>query len=549
MSETNRCPECGAEIAADALGGLCPKCLLAAGLESGEYPGHAAGRGSDAPTTPHSGRFVPPEARWLAAHFPQLEILELLGHGGMGAVYKARQPRLDRLVALKIIRPESADDPAFAERFNREARMLARLSHPHIVPVYDFGEVNLSEAVASGSSQTLYFFLMEYIDGTNLRQLLQTGELLPEQALAIVPQICEALQFAHDEGVVHRDIKPENILLDKRGRVKIADFGLAKLAAGSPQDFTLTGTHQVMGTPRYMAPEQMEGSHAVDHRADIYSLGVVFYEMLTGEVPMGHFDAPSKRVEIDVRLDEVVLRTLAREPERRYQHASDVRTDVNSIITPTAPVRPIEPANVAWTYWRPSWQAYAAYSMVFALLLHSLVAAVYGNRFLWNNTVVLATLATILVTSCLAYLIEKLRFDVRMSWRDPRNLLTLVLGFVMMLVTVLLPSPVELKDWLPSTTESFTERDERYLRILALGLSLWTFYFTAAHVWFALGWLIRRPRHIGPKTGEPKNDTKLRPRLCPVKPRKRGRAPSRTPVPLWNRIPACSVLCRTRLGG
>ena len=160
---------------------------------------------------------------------------------------------------------------------------------------------------------------------------MRAGELTPQQALAIVPQICEALQFAHDEGVVHRDIKPENILLDKRGRVKIADFGLAKLAAGSPDEFTLTGTHQVMGTPHYMAPEQMEGSHAVDHRADIYSLGVVFYEMLTGEVPMGHFEPPSKKVEIDVRLDEVVLRALDREPERRYQHASEVKTDVESI--------------------------------------------------------------------------------------------------------------------------------------------------------------------------------------------------------------------------
>jgi serine/threonine protein kinase len=499
MSQPNRCPECGAELPAGVLDGLCPKCLLAAGLEFGEGPGQAAGSGRDAPTTPNTGSFVPPQAAWLAAHFPQLEILELLGHGGMGAVYKARQPKLDRLVALKIIRPESAHDPAFAERFNREARMLARLSHPQIVAVYDFGsvEISLGEMTSTADREvytgphTLFFFVMEYVDGTNLRQLMQTGELVPQQALAIVPQICEALQFAHDEGVVHRDIKPENILLDKRGRVKIADFGLAKLAAGSPQEFTLTGTHQVMGTPRYMAPEQMEGSHEVDHRADIYSLGVVFYEMLTGEVPMGHFDPPSKRVEIDVRLDEVVLRTLAREPERRYQHASDVRTDVNSIVTPTGPAASIKPSIVAWPYWRPSWQAYAAYSMVFALLLHSLVAAVYGNSVLWNNTVVLATLATILVTSCLAYLIEKLRFDVRKSWRDPRNLTTLVLGFVMMLVTVLLPSPVELRDWLPSTTESFTERDERYLRILGLGLSMWTFYFTAGHVWFALGWLIR----------------------------------------------------------
>ena len=128
---------------------------------------------------------------------------------------------------------------------------------------------------------------MDYVDGANLRQTILAGGLPPEQALAIVPQICDALQYAHDEGVVHRDIKPENILLDKRGRLKIADFGLSKLLGTSHSEGRLTGTHQVMGTLHYMAPEQIKGAHHVDHRADIYSLGVVFYEMLTGEHPLG----------------------------------------------------------------------------------------------------------------------------------------------------------------------------------------------------------------------------------------------------------------------
>jgi serine/threonine-protein kinase len=279
---------------------------------------------------------VPLSPTQLAGKFPQLEILELLGHGGMGAVYKARQTNLDRLVALKIIRPEATHEPTFAERFNREAKTLARLSHQHIVAVHDFGEIEYFEA-QDPPARLLYYFLMEYVDGSNLRQLMRAAELTPEQALAIVPQVCDALQFAHDEGVVHRDIKPENILLDKRGRVKIADFGLAKLANGSAAEFTLTGTHQVMGTLRYMAPEQMEGSHTVDHRADIYSLGVVFYEMLTGEAPMGHFEPPSKKVQVDVRLDEVVLRSLASKPERRYQHASEVKTDLESISSTFSP--------------------------------------------------------------------------------------------------------------------------------------------------------------------------------------------------------------------
>jgi hypothetical protein len=189
---------------------------------------------------------------------------------------------------------------------------------------------------------------MEFVDGVNLRRLLDAGKLAPEAALAIVPQICDALQYAHDHGVVHRDIKPENVLLDKEGRVKIADFGLAKLVGRAAQDFTLTAAGQVMGTPQYMAPEQIEHPQDVDHRADIYSLGVVFYQMLTGELPLGRFQPPSKKVQIDVRLDEVVLRALEKEPERRYQQASDLKTRVETIATTplggTGP-QPVRPAS------------------------------------------------------------------------------------------------------------------------------------------------------------------------------------------------------------
>jgi len=277
---------------------------------------------SDVPTsaTPPGG-FVPPEPAELAKQFPQLDIIELLGQGGMGAVYKARQKQLDRLVALKILPPQVAQTEAFAERFTREARSLARLNHPRIVSVYDFGH----------TEDGLYYFIMEFIDGTDLRHVIQAGEISPAEALAIVPQICEALQFAHEEGIVHRDIKPENILLDKKGRVKIADFGLAKLLDRPASLYTLTGAGQRMGTPHYMAPEQIEHPGQVDHRADIFSLGVVFYEMLTGELPLGRFAPPSQKVQVDVRLDKVVLRSLEKEPERRYQHASEVKVDVETI--------------------------------------------------------------------------------------------------------------------------------------------------------------------------------------------------------------------------
>jgi len=315
------CPDCGKPLPADGLMGLCPACLLATGAAA---TGAEAGAGR---------RFVPPAPGEL--RFEQLEILELLGSGGMGAVYKARQPELDRIVALKILPPDIGADPAFAERFTREARALAKLTHPHIVTLHDFGR----------TPEGLYYFFMEYVDGMNLRQLLAGGRLSPGEALAIVPPVCEALQYAHDRGVVHRDIKPENILLGRDGQVKIADFGVARLFAGeTPEAETggpapgLTEAGRVLGTPRYMAPEQASNPLEVDHRADIYSLGVVFYQMLTGELPgEGGIERPSSKVRIDVRLDEVVLRALEADPERRYQHASVFQTQVETVASALSP--------------------------------------------------------------------------------------------------------------------------------------------------------------------------------------------------------------------
>ena len=414
MTDENRCPQCGTPLAADGPQGLCPGCLLKRGLE----PQTLATEGGEGDRSnlcddqryasvpaegpfrqigpvPFSDTYPPPTPAELAPLFPELEIIELVGRGGMGVVYKARQKHLDRLVALKILSPTISREPAFAERFAREARALAMLSHPHIVAVYDFGQTRVVGQVANlsheGGEGGLYYFLMEFVDGVNLRRLLDVGKLSPEEALAIVPQICEALQYAHDAGVVHRDIKPENILLDKRGQVKIADFGIAKLvdrrvASGqwpvareqgaeeqgqetktlatrhSPLTTNLTAAGQVMGTPQYMAPEQVEHPQQVDHRADIYSLGVVFYQMLTGELPVGRFAPPSRKVQIDVRLDEVVLRALEKEPDRRYQQASELKTRVETIATTpeqrgamgSAPFRrPRRPSIYRWRTWWP----------------------------------------------------------------------------------------------------------------------------------------------------------------------------------------------------
>jgi predicted Ser/Thr protein kinase len=238
----------------------------------------------------------------------------------MGVVYKARQKSLNRLVALKLLAPERADDPQFAVRFEKEAQALAALNHTNIVAIHDFGQ-------AGG----YYFLLMEFVDGVNLRQLLQTKRLTPKEALSIVPPVCDALQCAHDHGIVHRDIKPENLLMDKAGRVKIADFGIAKIVGDSEQAEGTPRTDGTMaqGTPDYAAPEQQNGT--ADHRADIYSLGVVLYEMLTGERPNENFTPPSKRVQVDIRIDEIVLRALEKTPELRFQTAAAFRTQVEAI--------------------------------------------------------------------------------------------------------------------------------------------------------------------------------------------------------------------------
>ena len=307
QNPSSPCPRCQSPIPADAPGGICPSCALL-GVAEPTDPAQAAAAGT-------------PTLEELAAAFPEYEVLEVIGQGGMGVVFKARQPRLDRLVAVKILPPALAAQPGFAERFSREARALARLAHPHIVAVYDFGE-----------RAGFYYLTMEYVNGVNLRQAMCAG-VTPVQALALVPRICEALQIAHDRGVLHRDIKPENILLDTAGTPKLADFGIAKFSGEEAARTNLTATGAALGTAAYMAPEQVEKPATVDHRADIYSLGVVLYEMLTGELPLGRFAAPSEKSSVNRGVDEVVMRSLEKERERRQQSATEMRTQVEHAAT------------------------------------------------------------------------------------------------------------------------------------------------------------------------------------------------------------------------
>lgn len=277
-----------------------------------------------------------PSLEEIAAAFPDLEVLDLIGHGGMSAVFRARQPKLDRVIALKVLPKSLAATPGFAERFTREGRVLARLSHPNIVTVHDFGE-----------SGGFCYLIMEYVDGVNLRQAMRAGRFTPEQALNIIPVMCEALQYAHSQGVLHRDIKPENILLDAKGKVKIADFGIAKiLDEKGDGGMMLTQSGAKLGTAPYMAPEQIEQPASVDHRADIYSLGVVFYEMLTGELPLGRFAAPSEKSAVNGNMDEVVFRALAKDRAMRQQSAGEFKTQIEGIGSMPAQMR----RSLAWQF-------------------------------------------------------------------------------------------------------------------------------------------------------------------------------------------------------
>jgi uncharacterized protein YndB with AHSA1/START domain/predicted Ser/Thr protein kinase len=300
----------------------------------------------DEETVLHSSAgFTPPTPAELAARFPNLEVMELLGQGGMGIVYKGRQPFLDRLVAIKVIRPDLQTDDAFQERFLREARTLAKLRHPFIVTVFDVCKAG-----------DLYGLVMEYVEGASLRQLLAGGSITQRDALDFVPQITEALQHAHEAGVVHRDIKPENVLVDSRGRVRLVDFGLATLfgpeaQARGPDD------ERVVGTLRYMAPEQITMPETVDHRVDIFSTGVVFYEMLARELPGPDRVPPSQKAATDPRLDPIVLRALEPERERRYPEARLMHRDITNLArTPESTIRiekhipaPPEEVFAVWT--------------------------------------------------------------------------------------------------------------------------------------------------------------------------------------------------------
>src|SRR6185295_3814636 len=257
---------------------------------------------------------------------PGFELTEILGRGGMGEVWKARQISLGRTVAIKLLPPKLAQDAEFVARFEKEATALASLSHPNVIQIIDRG--------VAGDH---YYFVMEFVEGRSLREVMQASRLTPADALKIVAQICRAIDYAHEKHIIHRDLKPENILVDARGHVKVADFGLAGFRGHDSEKQHLTATAVAMGTLNYMAPEQRRDAKSVDGRADLYSLGVILYEMLTGELPLGRFKLPSERLAgLDLRVDEIVVKSLEPDPEQRYQRASAIGAALESIIPTSA---------------------------------------------------------------------------------------------------------------------------------------------------------------------------------------------------------------------
>ncbi len=262
------------------------------------------------------------------------EITELLGQGGMATVYKGYREDIDRYVAIKVLPPHPGLDNQFIDRFKLEAKTIARLQHPHILPLYDYGV-----------EDDIIYLVMAYVAGGSLATIMDKGKIPLSEIERILRQVASALDYAHRQGVIHRDIKPDNILLDKEGNVLLADFGIVKIVSGDDSDKTnpaLTQTGGLVGTPAYMSPEQGSGESSITNRADLYSLGVVVYEMLTGEPPyiadtpmqvvIKHITEPVPNPrnvvkELTSEMESVIQRALAKKPDDRYQTAGELADD------------------------------------------------------------------------------------------------------------------------------------------------------------------------------------------------------------------------------
>jgi zinc protease len=346
MIDSKTCPDCGTMLPPDAPMGVCPKCLLKVGIDhsdkntanewtllTGSQPQ------ADSPTIPptkhNSGvRASAPEIGTQVRYFGDYELLSEIARGGMGVVYKARQVRLNRVVALKMILAGQLAGAAEVQRFHTEAESAAQLDHPGIVPIFEVGEYDGH-----------HFFSMGFVDGDSLAKRIADAPLAPREAAGLVQKVSDAIQFAHDHGVIHRDLKPANVLLDKDGQPRVTDFGVAKKVKG---DSNLTGAGQVLGTPSYMPPEQAAGRVSeLRETADVYSLGAILYELLTGRPPFRaetpldtlmqvlemepvHPRLLNPRVPRDI--ETICLKCLEKDPRRRYDSAQKLSDELQRFL-------------------------------------------------------------------------------------------------------------------------------------------------------------------------------------------------------------------------
>ena len=347
-----KCEKCGTPFKSPALGGLCPRCLMADALGA-----------TDAPKAGDTSRMTNP---YFARTFGDYEVLAEVARGGMGVIYKARQRSLGRIVAIKVLSSGEFASPEYVRRFRAEAEAAARLQHPNIVAVHEVGQ-----------QDGVRFFSMEFVDGPNLAQFQAGRALPPARAAAILKPLAEAIHYAHQKGILHRDLKPSNVLIDPFGEPRITDFGLAKQLGG---DSDLTAVGQVLGTPGYLPPEQADTSHGpLTPAADVYSLGAILYYMLTARAPfaagslretlrqmLGSDPVPPRTLnpEVPRDLETICLKCLQRSPARRYPTAQALAEDLRRFLADEPIIA--RPATVVedllrwcrrrWACWRPRWR-------------------------------------------------------------------------------------------------------------------------------------------------------------------------------------------------
>ncbi len=300
------CPRCGKPQSQSTLvGGLCASCVA----------------GSMKADLLSLGEPAIEEKEPLSIQVDGYEIQALIGGGGMGEVYRAVDSEDGEVVALKVVAGRLTRDPEVMARFETEVAALAQLDHPNVVRVLDHGET------ANGRR----FLVMEFVDGCDLRRFLRAQRPDMERALDIFAKVCAGVAHAHERGLAHRDIKPANILIGHEGAVKVADFGLAKTLVDTVAGYSFTQTRDTFGTPYYVAPEVTRNAGAADARSDVYALGVLLYELLSGAVPMGQFTPISKKTGLDRRIDAIVSRALADDPARRLGSVTELAASIAQI--------------------------------------------------------------------------------------------------------------------------------------------------------------------------------------------------------------------------